>query len=72
MENALIIVAYAGVVIFSFIPVIKKKQPGEISAYSLLLLLAISLYVLKTFIKPDLKPLLVLITDLLSKIMNVK
>jgi hypothetical protein len=72
MENAIVFLAYAAVIIFSFIPTIKKKQPGEICAYALLLLLSAGLYILKVFITPDLKPISVFITNLIDKIANVR
>lgn len=72
MENAVVILAYTAVIVFSFIPTIKKKRTGEIYVYSLIILLSISLYILKVFINPELKTISVFITELIEKFANVK
>lgn len=54
MQNAVIIFLFALVIVFGFIPTVKRKQSGEIWVYSILLFICASVLILKLFIKPDL------------------
>lgn len=53
MQNAVIIFLFALVIVFGFIPTVKRKQSGEIWVYSILLFICASVLILKLFIKPD-------------------
>lgn len=54
MQNAVIIFLFALVIVFGFMPTVKRKQSGEIWVYSILLFICASVLILKLFIKPDL------------------
>jgi membrane protein YdbS with pleckstrin-like domain len=53
MQNAVIIFLFALVIVFGFIPTVKRKQSREIWVYSILLFICASVLILKLFIKPD-------------------
>lgn len=54
MQNAVIIFLFTLVIVFGFIPIIKKRQSGEIWVYSILLFICAGILIVKLFIKPDL------------------
>jgi hypothetical protein len=54
MQTAVILLMFALVIVFGFIPTIKRKQSGEIWAYSLLLFICAAVLLVKLYLKPDL------------------
>lgn len=66
MENAFILLAYTIVVVFGFVPIIKKKHKGEITVYSFLLILSAGLLIFKLFISPDSKSISEIITNFIT------
>jgi hypothetical protein len=54
MQTAVILFMFALIIIFGFIPTIKRKQSREIWVYSFLLFICAAILLVKIYLKPDL------------------
>ena len=72
MDLIIIFTVIAIMIIFDFIPTVKKKQAREIVAYSVLIVLILGIYSLKLFIAPDMNSISNSITEFVDKVFNIK
>ncbi len=70
MENLFVLTAYVIVIIFGLIPLIKKRQTGEIIAFFIILVLSAGLLIFKLFISPDSKSISEIITNFITGIIQ--